>query len=208
MISNKKRGILIVISGPSGVGKGTICKAFFNKNRDKNIKLSISCTTRKPRAGEVDKVNYFFVTKDKFNEMIKNNKFLEYANVYDNCYGTPADYVNENLDNGIDVVLEIDIQGALNVKKRCPDGIYIFILPPSMDELKKRIIKRGSETEESFKKRFTSAYNEIKYVKEYDYAVVNDTIDNSVEHIENIIDAEKCSVGRINIDSIYKEELK
>ena len=205
---NTKKGLLIVISGPSGVGKGTICKSFFEKNKNNNIKLSISCTTRKPRKGEVDKVNYFFINNEKFNEMIRNNQFLEYARVYDNCYGTPEGYVNENLNKGIDIVLEIDIQGALNVKKKCPDGVFIFVLPPSMEELKQRIIKRGSETEETFKKRFTSAYNEIKYINEYNYAVVNDTIDNSVKQIENIIKAEKCNVNRLDIDDIFKEELK
>lgn len=203
-----KKGLLIVISGPSGVGKGTICKSFFAKNNNDDIKLSVSCTTRKPRIGEKDKLNYFFVENNKFEDMIKNNEFLEYAKVYDNYYGTPESYVEENLNKGITIVLEIDIQGALNVKRRCPDGVFIFILPPSMEELKYRIIKRGSESEDSFKKRFNSAYDEIKFITDYNYVIVNDTIDNSVKHVENIIEAEKCKVDRIDIDDILKEELK
>ena len=156
-----KKGLLVVISGPSGAGKGTLCKAILSGN-DK-IAMSVSCTTRAPRAGEVEGISYFFVSKEKFQNMISENAFLEYAQVYDNFYGTPMEGIEKKLEEGYDVILEIDIQGALKVKDRYPEGLFIFILPPSMEELKNRIMKRGSETEESFLKRFKSAFKEINY---------------------------------------------
>ncbi|MDU5021698.1 MAG: guanylate kinase, partial [Clostridiales bacterium] len=134
----KRKGLLLVISGPSGAGKGTICKEFLENNKD--VKLSVSATTRSPRDGEVDGVNYFFVTKDKFKEMIDNNELLEHAQIYDNFYGTPKAAILENLENGNDVVLEIEMQGARQIKEVYPEGVFIFILPPSLDELKNRIV--------------------------------------------------------------------
>lgn len=191
-----KRGILIVISGPSGAGKGTICKALLDKHKD--IYLSVSATTREPRKGEVHGVNYYFKTKEEFIQKVKENDFLEWAEVYGNYYGTPKSKVEEMLDSGKNVILEIDIQGALKVKENCgEDGVFIFILPPSMEELKQRIINRGSETPESLMRRFTSAYKEINYISKYNYGVINDTVDAAVEKIEHILAAESCRVDRI-----------
>jgi len=198
-MNEKGRGLLIVISGPSGAGKGTICKSFLERNRE--VSLSVSATTRDPRKGEVEGVNYYFISKDDFKEKINSNDFLEYAEVYDNYYGTPKSNVEEMLESGRDVILEIDIQGALKVKENTEEGVFIFILPPSMQELKQRIINRGSETKESLMKRFKSAYKEINFVSKYNYAVVNDKVEIAVEKLEAIIAAEKCRVDRIK-DSI------
>jgi guanylate kinase len=200
----QRQGLLIVISGPSGAGKGTICKALLQKNKD--LKISVSCTTRSPREGEREGINYYFVSKEKFQDMIEKNEFLEYATVYGNYYGTPRKYVEEELKKGNDVILEIDIQGALMVKERYPEGVFIFILPPSMEELKNRIIKRGSETEDSLNTRFTAAFEEIKYMSKYDYAVVNDYVDEAVKKIECIIVAEKCKCNRMLRAGYFEQE--
>ena len=196
----KNKGVLIVISGPSGAGKGTICKALLEKHKD--IHLSVSATTRNPRQGEVHGINYYFLNKDEFLKKVEEDDFLEWAEVYGNCYGTPKSNVQELLDSGKDVILEIDIQGALKVKENTEEGVFIFILPPSMEELKQRIIKRGSETEESLMTRFKNAYKEINYVSKYNYAVVNDTLDLAVSKVESIIAAEKCRVDRIKENTI------
>lgn len=190
-----KRGLLIVISGPSGAGKGTICKALIEKNPE--IQVSTSCTTRSPRVGEIDGVNYYFITKQEFKDRIEKDDFIEYAEVYGNYYGTPKSNVEKLLEEGKDVILEIDIQGALKVKENFDDGTFIFILPPSMEELKQRIIKRGSETPESLMTRFKSAYQELNFISKYNYAVVNDTVETAVSKVEAILAAEKCRVDRI-----------
>lgn len=184
-----RKGLLLVVSGPSGAGKGTICKALLTRNPD--IQISVSATTRNPRAGEVDGVNYHFITRDTFLDRIEHDGFIEHARVYDNYYGTPKSNVIAALNSGEDMLLEIDIQGAMQVRDRMPDGIYVFILPPSMSELKSRIIKRGSETEESLNKRFASAYQEIDFIKKYDYYIINDDLENAVATLESIIRAEK-----------------
>lgn len=209
MVDNK--GVLIVISGPSGAGKGTICEALLEKHEE--IVLSVSATTRSPRKGEVDGVNYHFLSKETFVSRIEEDDFLEHAQVYGNYYGTPKSDVQKILDSGKDVILEIDIQGALKVKEQSNEGVFIFILPPSMEELKQRIIKRGSETPESLMTRFKSAYKEINYVSKYNYAVVNDTVERAVEKIEAILLAEKCRVDRLketildNKEDLIHEEL-
>ena len=194
----KKRGVLIVISGPSGAGKGTICKALLEKKED--LFLSVSATTREPRAGEVHGINYYFLSKDEFLNKVDEGDFLEWAEVYGNYYGTPKSKVEEMLNEGKNVILEIDIQGALKVKENCEDGVFIFILPPSMEELKQRIIKRGSETPESLLRRFNSAYAEINYISKYNYGVINDEVELAVKKIENILSAEECRVDRLEID--------
>ncbi|QGH23049.1 guanylate kinase [Clostridium butyricum] len=203
-MNDKGRGLLIVISGPSGAGKGTICKSFLERNSE--VEISVSATTRSPRNGEVDGINYYFMSKEQFKEKIEANDFLEYAEVYDNFYGTPKSNVEQLLESGKDVILEIDIQGALKVKENTEEGVFIFILPPSMEELKARIIKRGSETPESLMKRFKSAYKEINFISRYNYAVVNDEVETAVDKLEAIVCAEKCRVDRIKHSILDSKE--
>ncbi|MDD2493898.1 MAG: guanylate kinase [Tissierellia bacterium] len=182
-------GLLIVISGPSGSGKGTICKKLIEEMD--NIKVSISATTRKPRTGELEGRNYFFLDEESFLKKIKNNEFIEYACVYGNYYGTLKNEVLKELENGKDIILEIDIQGALNVKNNYPNGVFIFILPPSIEELKNRIVGRGTDSKEVILKRMQCVYDELNYAFQYDYVVLNDEIEIAVNKIKNIISAEK-----------------
>jgi guanylate kinase len=198
------RGLLLVISGPSGAGKGTVCKEYTD-NHD-NVWNSVSATTRKPRAGEVEGQSYFFLSREEFEQRIEEDDFLEYAEVYGNYYGTPKSEVDKKLADGIDVILEIDIQGALNVQENTTEGIFIFILPPTMSELRKRIVGRGSESPESLITRFKAAYNEINYVSKYNYAIINNTVVNSYEKLRSIIVAEKCRVTRISNEVLSLKE--
>ncbi|MDM8534947.1 guanylate kinase [Clostridiaceae bacterium HSG29] len=198
----KKRGLLIVVSGPSGAGKGTICANLLTKKN--SIYPSVSTTTREPRKGEIRGINYNYISKEDFEEKIENNQFLEYAKVYDNYYGTPKDFVLEKLSKGEDVLLEIDIQGAIKVREKFPEGIFVFILPPSMAELRNRIVNRGSETKESLEKRFMAAFHEIKLIKKYDYFIVNDKIEDSTRNLVSIIEAEKSRVVK-NVDEIIEK---
>lgn len=188
------KGLLIVVSGPSGAGKGTLCKKLVERNN--NIMLSISCTTRNLRGKEVEGINYYFIGTEEFETRIENNDFLEYARVYGNYYGTPKWKVLELIDKGIDVILEIDIQGALKVKEEYQDGVFVFILPPSLHELKERITTRGTDSKDAIIKRMDCAYEELSYVFRYDYAIVNDYVSNAVEKIEAIIIAEKNKANR------------
>lgn len=206
MIKEKSRGLLIVLSGPSGAGKGTICKRLVEEMKD--IKVSISMTSRDPRGCEKDGVEYYFVSKEEFEEKIKNDELLEYAIVHNNqYYGTPKANIENDLNKGINVILEIDIQGALKVKDKIKEALFIFIVPPSMEELKSRLIKRNTETKDKILERFKTAYKEINEYKKYNYIVVNDKIECAVDKIKSIITAEKCRVDRI--EDIYlnnKEE--
>lgn len=189
-------GFLLVVSGPSGSGKGTVCKKLLKRNKD--LVFSVSATTRKPRVGEIEGRNYFFLDKEKFDKMIDNKEFLEYAKVHNNYYGTPKNFVLDQVEKGQVVILEIDVQGALQIKKIYPEGVFIFLLPPSMDELKNRIVKRGTESEKDIDIRFKNAFEELKLVDKYDYFVVNDEINNAIKNIESIITAEKLKVKRYN----------
>ncbi len=200
------KGLLFVVSGPSGAGKGTICRSLLQKM---DIDLSISMTTRKPRPQEVEGENYYFISEEEFLEIIKNDGFLEYAKVYGNYYGTPKEMVTQKLENGRDVVLEIDIQGALQIKASYPDGIFIFILPPSMAELRKRITGRGSETEDDINLRLGETLKEVAYIDKYDYCVVNGEIDEAVNRVAAIIIAEHSKISEDIYELIekYKEEI-
>ncbi|WP_019911456.1 guanylate kinase [Paenibacillus sp. HW567] len=186
------KGLLIILSGPSGVGKGTVCTAL----RPKMPKLvySVSATTRLPREGEENGVNYFFKTKEQFEAMIEADQLLEYAEYVGNYYGTPRDFVERTLESGKDIILEIEVQGALKVKEKFPEGIFVFLLPPSMDELKDRIRGRGTEHPDVISHRMSVAEDEIGLIRHYDYAVVNDEIDLACKRIESIIIAEHCKV--------------
>lgn len=188
------KGFLLVLSGPSGSGKGTVSKALMEKRND--IIFSVSVTTRKPRVGEENGKNYYFVSEEEFEDMVNDNKFLEYALVHNHYYGTPKEFVYEQIDNGEIVLLEIDVQGALQIKNNCKDAVFIFLLPPTMDELKNRIVKRGTESEADINTRFENAFKELDFVGEYDFFVVNDKVEKAVEDIEAIIHAEKLRVKR------------
>lgn len=190
-----RKGILFVISGPSGVGKGTLRDALLSEMSD--IQLSISVTTRQPRAGEIDSKDYFFVNESKFKELIAEDKLLEWASVYTNMYGTPRDFVLKNLENGQDILLEIDIQGALQVKDRMPDGVFIFINPPSIKELATRLCSRGKDSAESINLRMAACEDEMKHSKYYDYIVVNDNISDALDKLRSIITAERCKVKNL-----------
>ena len=183
----RTKGRLIVISGPSGVGKGTVCDILLKTC--KSLSLSVSATTRTPRNTDIEGTTYYFKTKEQFETMIEQGEFLEWAQYNGNYYGTPLAPVYEKLDSGIDVLLEIDVQGALNVKKICPDGIYIFIAPPDIETLHKRLMNRGTESPEEIKRRIAAADAELAQQTLYDYVVINDILDDTVNEIKNIINS-------------------
>lgn len=187
-----RRGVLLIISGPSGVGKGTVINRLFEM--DKNLYFSVSATTRKPRAGEIDGVHYKFKTREEFEHDIETGEMLEHATFSGNYYGTPRSAIEEQLSQGKDVILDIEIQGAKNVKKLMPEAVLVYILPPSIDELKKRLIGRNTEDAESLSRRFHTAYTELHEAPDmYDYFIVNDMVDNAAVKIEDIIEGERCS---------------
>ncbi len=200
------KGRLLVVSGPSGAGKGSISKRIVEEVED--LIYSISMTTRAPRPDEIDGKNYYFVTHEVFEQTIEENGFLEYAKVYGEYYGTPRAKVMEYLEEGKDVVLEIDIQGAMNIRKTYPKGVLIFILPPSMAELRTRITGRGSETKSNIELRLGEALKEIAYIDKYDYCVVNGDLDEAVNRVKAIIIAEHSRVEEDIYELIqeYKEE--
>ncbi|MGN0478832.1 MAG: guanylate kinase [Hominenteromicrobium sp.] len=190
----KKKGLLIVVSAPSGGGKGTVLKELFCRNE--NLKMSVSATTRAPRPGEEHGVHYYFIPKDEFRQNIENGAMLEYAEYCGNFYGTPKAPVQAWLDAGDDVVLEIEVQGGRQIKDAAPDCVSIFLLPPSLEVLEKRLRGRGTETEEVIQARLAAAREEIRHVVDYDYAVINDTVEQAVLDVEAILAAEKLRVSR------------
>lgn len=196
MIKTKKSGQLIVISSPSGGGKGSIIAGLL-KNDNKSRWLSVSTTSRKIRENDIPGVTYNFVSKEEFEEKIKQGYFIEYTNYVGNYYGTPKKYIQEKLNEGIDVILEIEIEGASNVKKIIPEAIFIFIMPPSLKTLVKRLKARNTDTNDKILERFHTAYKEINEVTKYNYVVVNDDLEDAIQKVEAIIKAEKCRVDRI-----------
>lgn len=187
-------GFLLVLSGPSGSGKGTVSEALMKNNDD--IIFSTSVTTRTPRPGEVNGENYFFATREEFEKMVEKDELLEHAFVHTNYYGTPKKFVFDEIEKGEIVLLEIDVQGALQIKKKYKEAVFIFLIPPTMDELRSRLVKRDTETEDEIETRYRNAFRELDFVGEYDYFVINDVIDNAVKDIETIIAAEKLRVKR------------
>ena len=200
----KNRGVIAVVSGPSGVGKGTICTYLTEKYDD--FFLSVSATSRSPRPNEVDGVHYHFKTPEEFKKMIDNDEFLEYAGYVDKFYGTPKAPCYENIEKGINAILEIEVQGGMKVKKKEPDTVMIFVVPPSMEELESRLRGRGTETEEVILQRLARAKEELLQMKDYDYIVVNNSVEEAAEQIRSILNSE--SLKTKNMLDIVEKELK
>lgn len=190
----RKKGLLLVVSGPSGVGKGTVCKEYLRQYDD--CALSVSATTRAPREGEAEGESYFFLTHEQFRKKIDEGGFLEHAQFCENYYGTPKGPVMEMIDSGKDVILEIEVQGALQVRSHYPEAVFIFVLPPTLNELEERLRGRGTETEEVIAKRLERSKAEFKFLEKYNYILVNDTVEEAVKRLRAIITAEKCMMAR------------
>lgn len=197
------RGLLIIVSAPSGCGKGTILAEVL---KDKSYYFSVSATTRSPREGEINGVNYHFISKAEFEEIIEKDGMLEYATYCDNYYGTPKQQVEEMLDSGKNVLLEIEVQGAMQMREICPDGVFIFINPPSISELKRRLTKRGTESDKVINARVAQAKKEMKYANEYDYIIENDVLENAIEDFKTIVRAEELSTKRNKIEKTGAEK--
>lgn len=203
MTSADKKGLLVVVSAPSGAGKTTLCKEI--SRALPNLKHSISYTTRKPRPNEIDGEHYFFVAREKFKQMIKKGEFAEWAIVHGNLYGTSKKQLSSMLNNGIDVILDIDSQGAMQIKKNWKTGVYIYILPPSFDDLKTRLMERNADAKDEIKKRLKNARKEIPYYKRYNYVIINDRFDKALERLKSIIIAEKLRIERFNKNFIKEK---
>lgn len=203
-----EKGMLIVVSAPSGTGKGAIIERLLAD--DPNIRHSVSATTRNPRNGETNGVSYFFKEKKDFERMIANDELLEWDEYCGNYYGTPRQYIRETTDRGIDVILDITVAGAISIKRNYPDAVMIFVLPPSIAELEKRITNRGSENENSLKQRLEYAYSEFRHVSEYEYVVVNDNLETAVREVKTIVHAERMKYSRNPsiMDELYKGEIR
>ncbi len=195
----RQRGLLVVISGPSGTGKGTVCKKLLSQRE--NVRYSVSATTRKPREGEKEGLNYFFVSESQFLDMLEKDALIEWDKYCNNYYGTPKAFVDECLEEGTDVILEITVEGALEIKQKYPECVLIFLLPPSLEELRRRIVTRATECCDVIEKRLQQATNELKYAGKYDYLILNDSVDSAVLNIEKVLDAERLKPSR-NIELI------
>lgn len=188
------KGLLAVVCGPSGVGKGTILKLV--KERDEKLRFSVSATTRKPREGEIEGLNYFYISVEEFKEMIKNDELIEWVEYCGNYYGTPQKYIEDSIKDGYNIILELEVEGAANIKNKYPDSISVFIVPPSYNDLKKRIEGRGTENIEAIEKRLDRAKEEVKFINKFDYVIINDSIENTANNLNNILSAEKFKFKR------------
>lgn len=191
---NNSKGTLLVLSGPSGVGKGTVIGLL--REKVKNLYYSVSVTTRAPRDGEIEGENYYFRTPEEFNQMVEENAFLEYATYAKNSYGTPLEPINEHLENGDDVLVEIDVQGALQIRSKRKDAVLVFLMPPSFEELEKRLRGRGTEDDETIRRRLEIAKKEYEQIDQYDYEVINDWVEDAVKKLQAILISDKCKVNK------------